>query len=98
VSGERSLPAESDYNVIFSTIGCVINDPVIKGLPAIQSFGQWREHGLDRHSITADPLFVDLANDDLSLQPDSPAYRVGFKAIDLSKVGLRGREKDGQGP
>jgi hypothetical protein len=78
--------------VIFSTIGCVINDPVIVGLPGIDSFGQWREHGLDAHTITADPLFVDLANDNYSLQPDSPAFKVGFKPIDISQVGLRGRK------
>lgn len=93
VSGERSLPVESDYNVMFSTIGCVLNDPIIKGLPKIQSFADWREHGLDKNSITADPLFVDLENHDYSLKPDSPAFKVGFKPIDLSQVGLRGREK-----
>ncbi len=92
VSGERSLPAESDYNIMFSTIGCVLNDPIIKGLPGVQSFADWRERGLDEHSITADPLFVDLENDDYSLKPDSPAFKVGFEPIDLSHVGLRGRE------
>ena len=42
VSGERSLPVESDYNVMFSTIGCVLNDPIIEGLPGVQSFADWR--------------------------------------------------------
>ncbi len=93
VSGERSLPVESDYNVMFSTVGCVLNDPIIKGLPKVQSFADWRERGLDEHTITADPLFVDLANHDYSLKPDSPAFKVGFKPIDLSHVGLRGRAK-----
>ena len=90
VSGERSLPAESDFNVIFSAIGCVLNDPIIKGLPGVQSFADWRARGLDEHTITADPLFVDLAGDDYTLQPDSPAFKVGFVPIDLSGVGLRG--------
>lgn len=91
VSGERSLPAESDHNVIFSTIGCVLNDPVIKGLPGTQSFNEWRERGLDTHTITADPLFADLAHDDFTLRPNSPAFKVGFKPIDISQVGLRGK-------
>ena len=43
--------------------------------------------------VVAPELFVDLANDDLSLKPESPAFRVGFKPIDLSNVGLRGRNK-----
>ena len=93
VSGERSLPVQSDYNVMFSTIGCVLNDPIIRGLPGVQSFADWRKRGLDEHSITADPLFVDLANDDYSLKPESPAFKVGFKPIDLSRVGIRGRGK-----
>ncbi len=93
VSGERSLPVESDYNVMFSSVGCVLNDPIIQGLPKVQSFADWRKRGLDEHTITADPLFVDLANHDYSLKPDSPAFKVGFKPIDLSHVGLRGRKK-----
>ena len=93
ISGERSLPVESDYNVMFSTIGCVLNDPIIKGLPGVQSFADWKQRGLDAHSITADPLFVDLKNDDYSLKPESPAFKVGFQPIDLSRVGLRGRDQ-----
>jgi len=93
ISGERSLPVESDHNIMFSTIGCVLNDPIIKGLPGVQSFADWKERGLDANSITADPLFVDLENDDYSLKPESPAFKVGFKPIDLSQVGLRGRDK-----
>ncbi len=91
ISGKRSLPAVSDYNVMFSTIGCVLNDPIIKGLPGVQSFADWKTSGMDANSITADPLFVDLENDDYSLKPESPAFKVGFKPIDLSTVGLRGR-------
>lgn len=91
VSGERSLPVESDYNVIFSAIGCVLNDPIIKGLPGVQSFADWRARGLDEHTITADPLFVDLENDDYSLRPGSPAFKVGFVPVDVTAVGLRGR-------
>jgi hypothetical protein len=93
VSGERSLPVESDYNVMFSTVGCVLNDPIIEGLPGVQSFADWRNHGLDKHSITADPLFVDLEHNDYSLKPESPAFKVDFKPIDISQVGIRGRGK-----
>jgi hypothetical protein len=78
--------------VVFSAIGCVLNDPIIKGLPGVQSFADWRARGLDAHTITADPLFMDLAQDDYSLRPDSPAFKVGFVPIDISTVGLRGRD------
>jgi hypothetical protein len=43
--------------------------------------------GLDQHSIVADPEFVDAAHDDYRLQPDSPAYQLGFKDIPISKIG-----------
>ncbi len=92
VSGKRSLPVESDYNLIFSTVGCVLNDPVITGLPEVQSIKDWRKIGLDTHTITADPLFVDLEHDNYRLRSESPAFKIGIKAIDLSHVGLRHRD------
>ena len=90
VRGERSLPVESDYNLIFSAIGCVLNDPVITKLPGTDTFAQWRERGLDTNSITADPLFKDPEGEDYSLLPESPAFKLGIKPIDISGVGLRG--------
>ena len=33
--------------------------------------------------------FVDPANGDFRLRPDSPALKLGFVPIDLSKIGLR---------
>ncbi len=89
LSGERSVPLESDYNVFFHTEG---KDLVNSGAPGFDSFAEWQGRGLDTHSIVADPLFVDPANDDYSLKPDSPALKLGFKPIDISRVGLRGRE------
>jgi hypothetical protein len=91
VFGKRSLPAVSDYNVIFSGIGCVLNDPVITKLDGVDSFTQWRGLGFDANTITADPEFVDPSTNDYTLKPESPAFRVGFKQIDFSNVGLRGR-------
>ena len=85
--GERSVPMESDYNLIFHTEGKELR---IRGVPGVTTFEEWQERGLDTHSIIADPLFVDPDNDDYSLRPDSPAFKLGFKPIDLSRVGLRG--------
>lgn len=92
VHGERSLPVVSDYNVIFSAISCVLVDPVITRLEGIDSLEQWQGLGLDANTITADPEFVDMANDDYTLKPTSPAFKLGFRPIDFSNVGLRGRK------
>lgn len=86
ISGERSLPVDSDYNVFFHTGGKALLNA---GAPGLDSFEEWQKNGLDTHSVVADPMFVDPANDDYSLKPESPAYKLGFKPIDMSKVGIR---------
>ncbi|HVR82680.1 MAG TPA: right-handed parallel beta-helix repeat-containing protein, partial [Planctomycetota bacterium] len=57
-----------------------------KGLPET-----WRDRGLDKESLIADPLFVSPDTGDFTLKPDSPALKLGFQPIDVSKVGPRPR-------
>jgi hypothetical protein len=52
------------------------------------SLEEWRALGFDRHSIFADPLFIDPENGDYRVKPESPALRLGFENFDLSQVGL----------
>ena len=51
------------------------------------SWQQWQERGHDTHSLIADPLFVAPDRNDFRLQPNSPAFKLGFRPIDLSGVG-----------
>ncbi|MCB7129597.1 MAG: right-handed parallel beta-helix repeat-containing protein [Candidatus Brocadiales bacterium] len=88
---ERSLPMECDYNIIYHTEGKELH---INGYEGVDTLADWKKLGLDRHSVVADPLFVDPENHDYSLRPESPALKMGFKPIDLSRVGLRGRSVD----
>ena len=44
--------------------------------------------GVDAHSLTVDPLFVDPENGDFRLKPNSPTLKLGFVPFDMSKVGL----------
>ena len=71
--------ADTDYNIYFSTLNPELGDAVIK---------RHQAEGADMHSQAVDPMFVDPENGDFTLQPDSPALKMGFVPIDLSKVGL----------
>ena len=51
----------------------------------------WEPAGgrFDRHSLFADPLFVDPKRHDFRLQPQSPALGLGFEPIDVDSIGLK---------
>ncbi len=70
------------HNLYWSTAGA----PTFAGM----DFATWQVKGKDEGSMVADPLFVDPANGDFRLQPNSPALKVGFQPIDLSQTGLYG--------
>jgi hypothetical protein len=53
------------------------------------SWTEWRKDGRDVHSVFADPLFVAPEQNDFGLKKDSPAWKLGFKAIDMRDVGVR---------
>ena len=74
-----------DFNLYYCA-----NDPAASA----QFLRESQEIGLDPHSISADPLFVDAKNGDLHLRGESPVLRVGFKQMDMSKIGLRGNFPD----
>lgn len=56
------------------------------------TFEEWQDMGYDINSINADPLFKDILKSDFSLSKDSPAFSIGFKPIDVSDVGPRGKK------
>ena len=74
----------ADHNLYYSP-GVATPRMRVRG---IASFAQWQERGFDRNSVIADPRFLDPAKDDYALRPDSPAFALGFKAIDTSRIGL----------
>jgi hypothetical protein len=51
----------------------------------------WAAAGHDRHSVDADPLFVDLDGRDLRVQADSPAHALGIRVPDVTGAGPRPR-------
>jgi hypothetical protein len=50
---------------------------------------EWQARGKDVHSLFADPLFADPEKGDFRLGGDSPAFDMGFRPIDLERVGPR---------
>ena len=60
--------------------------------------GNWIREKVDpawlevRDNLTQeDPLFVNTAGEDFRLQPDSPAFKMGFIAIPMDQIGPAGR-------
>jgi hypothetical protein len=49
----------------------------------------WRDAGRDRHSVFADPGFVDAAARDLRLRPGGPAEKLGIRPPDAPLAGPR---------
>src|SRR5262249_45006392 len=77
---------QMDWNVYFD------ERPDVK--PGALRFGkataeEWRARGHDGNSAITDPLFVAPHRNDFRLQANSPALKIGFCPIDLSKVGPR---------
>jgi len=48
---------------------------------------EWKGMGYDTHSICTDPKFADAESCSFELGPDSPAFALGFRRIDVSDVG-----------
>ena len=73
-----------DWNLYFNP-GLKLEDARFDG----GTWEEWQKRGKDTHSRYADPRFVDAERGDFTLPPDSPALALGFRPIDLSRVGPR---------
>ena len=83
-----------DYNCFHCTSGefqAVVNELRTEGgkyNPKRYNLADWRALGFDGHSVFADPLFVNPAQHDFRVRPESPALKVGFKNFEMGKWGL----------
>jgi hypothetical protein len=89
---------EIDYNCLYSDLGEFVARVQERGsVPDWRyslkegtkySLAQWQALGYDTHSVFADPLFIDPANGDYRVRPESPALNLGFENFDISGAGL----------
>lgn len=83
----ETIVKKSDYNLFYPQ-----KDYEVMLEWKIYPFDHWKSlfNGrYERHSIVADPMFVDPNNMDYRLQADSPALKLGFQQIDRDKIGLK---------
>jgi len=80
----------SDRNVWFDTR---LGEDVTKYEFAGKPWNDWQARGQDQHSVIADPLLVDPQRPELGLKPESPAFRLGYRQIEVSTVGPRPKEQ-----
>jgi hypothetical protein len=87
-NGDYFSPASwrSDYNVFF---GAAPGPPMPLHYPnGTQGLPAWRAAwGCDASSVEADPQLADPAAGDYRVLPSSPAWALGWEAIDLASVG-----------
>ena len=96
--------AEAERNIFYKTAGAYHSWDVFPNYftgkpfkPSITyEFEDWQALGYDQSSIIkVDPMLIDPENKDFNLHPDSPAWDMGFKPIDMDRIGIR-PDKDSQ--
>lgn len=65
-----------------------VDDVSVQQVRPVAEWEVLKKRGFERHSIVADPLFVDAEHDDYRLKPGSPAEKIGFEPIPFDKIGL----------
>jgi hypothetical protein len=64
-----------------------VDDVSLREAQVSDEWEGWQARGMDRHSVVADPLFLDPTRDDYRLKPESPAFKLGFKPIPVDRIG-----------
>lgn len=90
---EADATIRSDANLFFDVAGKPPRFRLAGG--SLAGLAAWKALGYDRHSRSADPGFTGLKKRHFTLPSDSPAFALGFRPIDLSRVGPRPKGKRG---
>lgn len=80
----RAIPRCKDIDTDFNVYYCKSNPELGDKFLVKQ-----QKDGIDKNSISFDPMFVDPENGDFRFKPESPALKMGIEPIDINKIGLR---------
>ena len=86
---QRDRMGECDFNLYWHTGGLDLAK-MERAITQEGNFDQWQRSGFDLNSLIADPLFVDPNKENFRLQPDSPAFKLGFQRIPIERIGPQG--------
>jgi hypothetical protein len=73
------VPSTADHNLYYNRANPQLARDFVQSM---------RAQGVERHSLVADPGFLDPEAGDYRLAPDSPARRLGIESIEISRAGL----------
>jgi len=81
---------DADFNIFYSAGNPAGSAAFVEELKKQAGAQKTASGKILRHqqTVSADPLFVDPAKKDFRLRPDSPAWKMGFKPIDMAGIGL----------
>jgi len=86
-----SMVQEIDSNLYFTDLGQAYVEVIPRpgtGATKRYDFEQWRALGFDRSSLFGDPRFIDPAQGDYRIGPESPALKLGFKTFPMDQFGV----------
>lgn len=58
-----------------------------------KTLAEWKKLGRDRHSVIADPLFIDPAKGNFHFRKQSVARKIQFKPFDYTRAGVYGSKE-----
>lgn len=72
-----------------------IKELTVQEAEPMEEWTAWQSEGWDKHSVVADPMFLDPTKDDYRLKPESPAFKMGFTPLPVEKMGIEPGVKAG---
>ena len=82
----RHAIAKSDRNIFWPGRKAM---PRVKDVPGVETLDEWRSLGFDRSSLARNPLLMKMPGGGYTLKPESPAFALGFRSIDVTRIGPR---------